>query len=99
MHRLNAWMTATQHVVQAMVVIVMILHVSSVLSEGLRSPADAHLVEDVEVPLALVLAHHPRLLQQEVGDLPTVRLATTAELDLKVLPLEEEEEEEEEVRG
>ena len=51
------------------------------------APVDSHLIEDVEVPFALVLAHHPRLLQQEVRDLPTVRLSTSAELDLKVLPL------------
>ena len=41
----------------------------------------------MEVPLALILAHHPGLLQQEVGDPPAVGLAATAELDLKVLPL------------
>lgn len=52
---------------------------------GSRPPP--YLVVDVEVPLALVLAHHARLLQQEVGDLAPVGFSTPAELDLKVFSL------------
>lgn len=46
-----------------------------------------HLVVDVEVPLSRVLAHDPRLLQQEVGDAAAVGLPALAELDLKVFAL------------
>ena len=49
--------------------------------------ASQYLVVDVEAAFSLVLRHHPRLLQQEVGDLPSVRFSSTTELDLKVLPL------------
>lgn len=45
------------------------------------------LIINVEVPLALILAHHPRLLQQEVWDFATVWLSSSAELNLKVFPL------------
>lgn len=47
------------------------------------------LVINVEVPLALILAHHPRLLQEEVGDFATIRLAASAELNLKIFSLVE----------
>lgn len=53
-----------------------------------RSHSD--LVENVEVPLVLVLAHDSRFLQQEVGDFPSVRLSSSAELDLEVFPLSAE---------
>lgn len=46
-----------------------------------------YLIVDVEIPLALVLAHHARLLQQEVGDLAPVGFSAPAELDLKVFSL------------
>ena len=45
------------------------------------------LVVNVKVPLVLVLADHPGLLQEEVGDLPPVWLSPSAELDLKVFTL------------
>lgn len=57
------------------------------MSLSVALSSDSHLVEDVEVPLALVLTHHPRLLQQEVGDFTAIRLTASAELDLKVLAL------------
>lgn len=47
------------------------------------------LVINVEVPLALILAHHPRLLQEEVGDFATIRLSASAELNLEIFPLVE----------
>lgn len=50
-----------------------------------HTPSD--LIINVEVPLVLILAHHPRLLKQEVRDLASVRLSTSAELNLKVFPL------------
>lgn len=45
------------------------------------------LIVNVEVSLVLILAHHPRLLQQEVWDFATVWLSSSAELNLKVFPL------------
>lgn len=52
-----------------------------------RRGSASDLIVNVEVPLALILAHHPRLLQQEVGDLAAVRFSSSAELNLKVFPL------------
>ena len=48
--------------------------------------AEDQLVEDVEVPLERVLGHDPRLLQEEVGDLASDRLAA-GEQDFDVLAL------------
>lgn len=62
-----------------------VLVVSCVTAGLAQGPTD--LVVDVEVPLVLVLAHHPRLLKEEVGDFTTVRLSSSAKLDLKVLTL------------
>lgn len=59
-----------------------------------HSPAGSvpsmYLIVDVEIPLALVLAHHPGLLQQKIGDLPPVGFTAPAELDLEVLPLSQD---------
>lgn len=41
----------------------------------------------MEVPLVLILAHHSRLLKQEVRDLTAIRLAPSAELNLKIFAL------------
>ena len=49
-------------------------------------PITAHLVEDVEVPLAGVLVDHAGLLQQEVGDHAAGGLARIKQ-DLHVLAL------------
>lgn len=53
------------------------------------------LVINVEVPLALILAHHPRLLQEEVGDFTTIRLPASAKLNLEIFPLVETKSEDE----
>lgn len=45
------------------------------------------LIINVEVPLALILAHHPRLLQEEVGDFATIRLPASAELNFEIFSL------------
>ena len=49
-------------------------------------PITAHLVEDVEVPLAGVLVDHAGLLQQEVGDHAAGGLARVKQ-DFHVLAL------------
>ena len=49
-------------------------------------PITAHLVEDVEVPLAGVLVDHAGLLQQEVGDHAARGLARVKQ-DFHVLAL------------
>jgi hypothetical protein len=45
-----------------------------------------YLVKDVEVPLALELAHNARLLEQEVGDEASNRPPAAIKLDLHELP-------------
>lgn len=45
------------------------------------------LIINVEVSFAVILAHHPRLLQQKVGDFAPVGFSPPAELNLKVFPL------------
>lgn len=45
------------------------------------------LIINVEVPLALILAHHPRLLQEEVWDFATIRLPASAELNFEIFSL------------
>lgn len=45
------------------------------------------LIINVEVPLALILAHHPGLLQQEVWDFATDWFSSSAELNLEIFPL------------
>ncbi len=47
-------------------------------------PTGAQLVEDVEVALLLDLTNDARLLEQKVGDLASVWLARSGELDLHV---------------
>lgn len=46
-----------------------------------------YLVVDVEVSLSRVLWDNSTLLQQEVGDLPSIRSSSSTELDLKVFTL------------
>lgn len=46
-----------------------------------------YLVVDVEVSLTGVLGHNTTFLQQEVGNLASIRSSSSTELDLKVFPL------------
>lgn len=46
-----------------------------------------YLVVDVEVSLTGVLGHNTTFLQQEVGNLASIRSSPSTELDLKVFPL------------
>lgn len=47
------------------------------------------LIINVEIPLILILAHHPWFLQQEVWDFATIWFSSSAELNLKIFPLVE----------